>query len=162
MKIISRILSLLTILIIQACGSSDLFISKDAGEEIKIDGDRSDWKGKLEVLDDEQIAVGFLNNDENLFLCVTTYDRENIMKIVSQGLTVWFNPEERDNVIGLNYPQQLTQFPRMEMRDNNKQSENRQNPEARINNLLQSQSEYSIVDALTPDVASEIEIPTSR
>ena len=147
MKNITKILSMLTILIIQACGTSDIFISKNAGKEIKIDGDRSDWKGKLEVLDDEQIAVGFLNNEENLFLCLTTNDRENIMKIVSQGLTVWFYPEERDNVIGLNYPQQLTEFPRMErMRNDDGQKDYRQNPDARINNLLQSQSEYSIVD----------------
>lgn len=147
MKSIQQYVQLiLVILILTACSSADLFTSTAAGDEIKIDGDRSDWKGKLSVLDDEKIALGFMNSEEYLYVCLTTNDRANIMKIVTQGLTIWFYPEDSDNIIGLNYPQQLAEFPQMEMRANGRQPDNNQNREIRINNLLQNQSEYSILD----------------
>jgi hypothetical protein len=63
------------------------------GREIIIDGKPDDWLGSLAYLQDEKILVGFLNDKDNLYLCIQAADRFRLLQILSRGLTVWFDPQ---------------------------------------------------------------------
>lgn len=46
--------------------------------EIKIDGDISDWQNTLESVPDKKFAVGFKNDDKFLYISLITGDRMKI------------------------------------------------------------------------------------
>ncbi|MBK8945109.1 MAG: hypothetical protein IPM32_07510 [Ignavibacteriae bacterium] len=80
-------------------------ISKWNEKEISIDGSKQDWKGKINYFEDEKVAIGVLNDDDNIYLCLITSDRSKILKILSNGFTIWFeSPNNYKNNFGIQYP----------------------------------------------------------
>ena len=69
MNIIKLFSVMVLVVLLVGCGSSELLISNSA-TNIKIDGNQEDWEGKLTFLEDEKVALGFLNDDENLYFCL--------------------------------------------------------------------------------------------
>ena len=142
-----KLFLILLVLISQVgCGSSDLIVSKSVDKEITIDGNQEDWNGNLTFMEDEKLAVGFQNDSIYLYLCLTTSDRSNVMKILSLGLTVWFEPDNGEKIIGLRYPQKLEKvnFKNLAAMNNNKQD--KYDFETIVETMLQYQNEYSIVN----------------
>jgi len=73
--------------------------------EITIDGEQTEWHGRLWVSEPENIAIGIMNDESNLYLTLSTSDRNNIMQIMRLGLTVWFDPKGgTKEVFGIKYP----------------------------------------------------------
>lgn len=95
---------LLILQFISAC-SSEKYVSNWNEGAIVVDGNQSDWKGKLNYIEDERIAVGAVNDSENLYLCLTTDDRGKIMQLLNLGMTLWIKPDDdRVKTIGIKYP----------------------------------------------------------
>lgn len=72
------------------CGSGKELVSGWPEQAISVDGSTQDWHGNLETVKDENYSIGFKNNDQNLYLCFTTSDRDKISKIMRSGLNVVF------------------------------------------------------------------------
>jgi hypothetical protein len=74
-------------------------------QKITIDGKTDDWVGELYVVPAETLNLGFLNDRENLYLCLVAEDRATRAQIMMQGLIVWFNPQgKKEKVFGIKYP----------------------------------------------------------
>lgn len=127
------------------CSGSKEIQSVQNKEEIKIDGLQNEWEGKLNFDSKAKIAVGFQNDKENIYLCITTNDRSNIMKIIRLGLTIWFEPQNGKR-IGIKYP--IIDMERMRdvpFRSGEPDNE-RENPDERFSKLISTQKELSIVN----------------
>lgn len=54
-----------------ACGGRIcLAVSHLPEREIVVDGDAEDWLGALSFLEEEKLSVGFLNDQNNLYVCL--------------------------------------------------------------------------------------------
>jgi hypothetical protein len=81
-------------------------ISARCDRSLVVDGEDGDWTGvDLYSIEEPQLAVGVLNDDQNLYLMVKTYDRALAQTMVQRGLTVWFDPEAQNKqVFGVRFP----------------------------------------------------------
>lgn len=115
------------------CAGSQEISSLPADKEITIDGNQSDWQ-QLTNIDNENIAFGFRNDSENLYICMITNDKAKIMKIIRGGLDVWLEPENSENKIGIRYPEKpdpaemMNQSPKIEKQPPGMQNQNGQRP----------------------------------
>jgi hypothetical protein len=111
------LLPLILMLLTSAC-SSGKYISSWNEDTIVIDGNQSDWQGKLNYIEDERAAVGVFNDSENIYLCLTTDDRGKIMQMLNLGMILWLEPDD-DNVRtrGIKYPLRSEDFDMVQMRE---------------------------------------------
>jgi hypothetical protein len=73
-------------------------------EPIRIDGKADDWRGNLFV-EGQRLEIGFLNDRENLYVCLRTRDNVTRADILTQGLTVWFDPSGGTKTLfGIKFP----------------------------------------------------------
>jgi len=86
------LLNLLLILIIFVnCNNIELN-SKWRDREISIDGMQFEWENALLNIKNEKINLGLLNDDEYLYICLVPLDQDIIRQAMTQGFTVWFEP----------------------------------------------------------------------
>jgi hypothetical protein len=93
--------SLITLI---GCSSTKDLASNWDQPQIKVDGDVSDWGNKLQYFEDKKVAVGFVNNDSSLYVCLTTTDMSVVMPMFRSGLIIWFEPEGEGKTFGIKYP----------------------------------------------------------
>jgi hypothetical protein len=78
--------------------------SETPPQPVIIDGNTDDWSGNLFV-EGERLEVGFLNDRENLYVCLLTRDKLIRAEILTEGLTVWFDPNGgTKQVLGIKFP----------------------------------------------------------
>ena len=90
-----------------ACGAFQRFsaLSRVPELPVVIDGKIYDWRGKLYVIEDVPVAFGFLNDKENLYVCLLAEDAETRTQILRRGLTVWIDPRGgRAKTLGIKFP----------------------------------------------------------
>ena len=64
-----------------------------------------EWAGSRFALEDENVAVGLLNDGEYIYLSLETRDRRLGMQLLGMGFTVWFDPDGGDDkVLGVEFP----------------------------------------------------------
>lgn len=104
-KINVLLLSLLIIVISFAgCGDKEI-VSKWRTQNITIDGNDNDWTNSLVFYDDINSLVGVQNDHDFLYLCLVTSDQQIERKILTKGLTIWFDNEGKgDRKFGIRYP----------------------------------------------------------
>lgn len=90
-------------LVLTSCSSGIEVMSSHNGSPIQINGERSDWAGNLVQSDDKKVAFGFRNDQEFLYLLVTTGDRATAMKMLLQGMTVRIKSDNGEE-LGIRYP----------------------------------------------------------
>lgn len=90
-------------LTLTGCSGARQIMSSSNDEKIVIDGRQSDWK-HLSMIDGENIAFGFQNDSDNLYVSLVTNDKIKIMKIIRGGLEIWFEPENSDDKMGIRFP----------------------------------------------------------
>lgn len=93
---------LLPSLFFSACGSTTRLTSDwENNNSITIDGDSGKWTN-LQTIGDSPVALGFRNDGEFIYICLTTTDPQVRRQILGLGLTVWV--ESDDSKIGIRYP----------------------------------------------------------
>jgi len=102
------------ILAISLAGCNELDIKSPwRDRDIVIDGDARDWRGLTTYVEKGNIAIGVINDDEDLFLCLHSPTREVAGQIVIHGLTVWFDPDGGgDKELGFHCPMGTGELPR--------------------------------------------------
>lgn len=128
------------------CSSSELMLSSAAEKGIVIDGNQEEWSGKLKFIENERAAVGFQNDDENLYICFVSADKSSVMKILSLGLTVWFQPENGEQMVGLQFPKQMDKVAPRSLMGKNREQDEKTDFEVTVKTMMQNQGEYSIVN----------------
>jgi hypothetical protein len=73
---------------------------------MSIDGSPTDWEGVFPTyVEAPNIAIRAANDDQYLYLLLSSPDRNLAAQMVTRGFTVWFDPEGReDEVLGIHYP----------------------------------------------------------
>ncbi|MCU7493828.1 MAG: hypothetical protein HF314_03705 [Ignavibacteria bacterium] len=130
------------------CSGASKVESSFAGSGIKIDGDQSDWAGSLKTIEGDNMAYGFKNDGQNLYLCLVTSDASKALRMLTMGLTVWLNPGSSKDEIGVKFP--LKPDP-SEMRDfRMQQGQNNQgmrgDGQKRIQDLISMQKELTVTN----------------
>jgi len=99
--------ALLLVLGLAGCSSARIYStdSLPRTKEIKVDGRTDDWLGSLSIIEDGNVSVGFLNDRENLYICLMLEEDFLQGQVMRQGLTVWFDPKGgKEKSLGLRYP----------------------------------------------------------
>ncbi len=85
--------------------------------EIYVDGIDPEWKGCPKYYDEDTMtSVSLLNDENHLFIRVTTQNQEIQRQILIQGLTVWFEQKgEKKRKMGVHFPVGIPREKRMQM-----------------------------------------------
>jgi hypothetical protein len=74
-------------------------------KEIVVDGMNSEWHESLLYIEKLGILLGFLNDQDALYACLTVSDPFQRARILREGLTVWFDPSGGNKKIwGIRFP----------------------------------------------------------
>jgi len=136
----------LFILSLNGCSSVPEVTSSHNNNEIVVDGKQADWGNTFTSVKNENVAVAFKNDDENLYICLITSDNRKIVKILSSGLTVWLYPSDSKDVIGIQYPVRKPLEELRSVANENRESMEPSDINGRIQKLLKVQNELIIVD----------------
>jgi len=128
------------------CSSSEVMLSSATESKIVVDGNHEDWNGKLKYYEDEQTAIGFQNDEENLYFCLVTSNKSNVMKMMTLGLTIWFEPANDEQIIGLQYPKKMDGNNLKDLMGKNRNKNQNSDFEVTINTMMQNQGEFLLVD----------------
>jgi hypothetical protein len=137
---------LFSFLLFAGCSSDKELLSNWTDQEITIDGEISDWQNNLQYFPDDNIALGFKNDNKYLYICLTTNDLTKIFPMFRSGFIIWFEPENSGKTIGIKYPFHdiLTSDERMP--PPNDQMNGGENREDLINKMLLKQNEILILN----------------
>lgn len=105
--ILKKVVLLPLTLGLAGCATFSTFTTESRTPEhpIVVNGKADDWVGNLYVVEGERIELGFLNDQENLYVCLFTTDTYGRAQIMMQGLTIWFDPKGgRRRLSGSNFP----------------------------------------------------------
>ena len=73
--------------------------------EITVDGKGADWQHIARYVEKSNVAVGLLNDEHHLYVCLTTMDRITATQIAASGFTVWLDPEGgKKKTFGIRFP----------------------------------------------------------
>jgi len=108
--------------VLTSCSSGIEVVSSHADSPIQINGERSDWVGNLIQSDDKKVAFGFRNDQQFLYLLVTTGDRATAMKMLLQGMTVKIKSDNGEE-LGIRYPMKPLPEDLREIRGNGNKDE---------------------------------------
>jgi hypothetical protein len=104
-KIVVGVTAVFVLSNLSGCGSSQSIVSSWNKQEIKIDGDPSEWLSIMKQIPDKKVSVGFRNDDKFLYLCLMTEDRTKIFQLLRGGFVVWFETESSEyKTYGVRYP----------------------------------------------------------
>ena len=99
--------ALLLLGILTACSSFKTFQieSRPPDGQVLIDGLAGDWAGRLFVVEGQNVALGFLNDRECLYICLRIDNPGMKRQLLRSGMTVWFDPAGgKKKVLGIKYP----------------------------------------------------------
>lgn len=101
----TRFLMLILVLLLSGgCGKEQLE-SCWRNMDVQIDGDPAEWAECMTYFEDEDMAFGAMNDDDYLYVALTTADRNVQRQVMFSGLTLWFdteNGEKKD--FGIRFP----------------------------------------------------------
>jgi len=140
------IISTLFVISFLGCSSSELMLSNATTSKIVVDGNQHEWDGKLKYFKDAQAAIGFQNDEDNLYFCLITSNKSSVMKMMTLGLTVWFEPENGEQIIGLQYPKRMDRSDSESKMGKNRNHENSSDFEMTIDAMMQNQRDFFLID----------------
>jgi hypothetical protein len=139
-------LFLLSLLSIYGCSSVPEVTSSRNNNDIVVDGKQQDWGNNFISVKDQNVAVAFKNDDENLYIGFITSDNQKIVKILTSGLTVWLYPSDSKDVIGVQYPVRKSPEDFRSVVNDKDDVMGPSDINGRIQRLLKVQNELVIVD----------------
>ena len=138
------LMSFILFLTFSGCSSVPEVVSIHNNNDITIDGNQKDWGTSFVQVKNDNVAVAFRNDGENLYICLITSDNQKIVKILSMGLTTWLYPSDSKDAIGIEFPIKKTMEEMRAAREDN--NINPDDVNGRIQHLLSVQNELIIVD----------------
>jgi hypothetical protein len=82
-----------------------LLESKFPDREVAVDGSNKDWAGTVIQLQQDGVALGVMNDSCFVYLCMIVMDPQKQMRILSDGMTVWFDSKGgKGKTFGVHYP----------------------------------------------------------
>ncbi len=79
--------------------------SRPLGGPITIDGKDDDWRGNLYYSVQGQFSLGFINDQQNLYVCLVVTDPYKRAQILRRGLVLWIDPKGgQARTFGLRFP----------------------------------------------------------
>lgn len=136
---------LLSFILLSGCSGEQELLSNWTNQKIKIDGETSDWQNNLEYLKDENVALGFKNDNKFLYICLTTNDFTKVFPMLRGGFITWFEPGNSGRTIGVKYPIHNNSY-NNQVPNSNEEIYNRQNPGEFISRILDRQNELQILN----------------
>ena len=86
------------------CGEYELS-SKWLDREIIVDGTDTEWEGTRYLIEGKNATIALLNDENYLYLRLSTPDRTIQTQMIRLGLTVWFDPEDgKGKTFGIHCP----------------------------------------------------------
>ncbi|MEN8191528.1 MAG: hypothetical protein ABFS12_01850 [Bacteroidota bacterium] len=146
MDILKIIIAGFLFAVIVSCSSSEMVVSNSVDKDIVIDGNHEEWSGKLKYYEDKRVALGFQNDDKNLYLCLVSSNRAIAMKIMTFGLTVWFEPENEVSSMGLRYPIRNENVTSQRLMGTKRDNQQYSDFELKVDAMMQTQSEFNLID----------------
>ncbi|MCX6175238.1 MAG: hypothetical protein NTZ27_10840 [Ignavibacteriales bacterium] len=138
---------LLFVIVAAGCSSVKETTSYWRNNEIKIDGDISDWQNTLESTPDKKFAVGFKNDDKFLYISLITDDRAKIMQMLRTGFITWLTPNgDDDKKFGIKFPLSNKEIGVAQFHGMNREMIPPENTEKIITQLLNEQKELEIIN----------------
>lgn len=78
---------------------------RPADQAIIVDGHSQDWQGALQPAGKLALSIGFRNDADNLYLCLTTSDAALRGQILRRGLVLWLDVEGgKKKAFGVEFP----------------------------------------------------------
>lgn len=99
------ILTMICTLIANGCGMFDVeSIWRD--RDVVVDGVETDdeWKDANYFLEDYNATIGLMNDEQYLYIRLSSSDRAIHGQIFGSGLTIWLNEGNKDKIYGIKYP----------------------------------------------------------
>jgi hypothetical protein len=99
-------LALTTAFLFEGAGcKSPPLTSQWRDRDIVIDGSPAEWNGLMQAPEDAEVAIGAVNDDAYLYLCLTSDNRETALRILMSGFTVLFeNKAKKGARLGIHFP----------------------------------------------------------
>lgn len=138
-----KFILILLVTFFYSCASTKIITSETTDLDIKVDGNRNDWKDKIKYQEDGNYGLGVYNDGRNLKLAFITSNRITINKITKMGFTVWIEPKNGSDKFGIKYPIQETPNKNHLGNINDHRVED---PSNRINEFLLGKQEFMIVN----------------
>jgi len=85
-------LALAALLAAQCGGRVYVVKSLASPAAVTVDGDANDWVGALSYVSSDHLFVGFINNQDDLYICLTKEENRERPGASMGALTVWFDP----------------------------------------------------------------------
>lgn len=93
------------VFVLNGCGSAPQMQSDWHEKVSTTDGNDFEWESNLHPVPEKKINVGFTNDDDFLYVRLTTDDLSTIRQILKAGFIVWFNPASGNTKqFGIKYP----------------------------------------------------------
>jgi len=101
----SLFIRLFLLFLLVGCGGSPELESKRRDREIVIDGQLDDWAGAVSYMEKENVAIGIFNDDEFLYLCLSSGEPKVRNQIMMRGMTLWLDAQGGKNKnFGIRFP----------------------------------------------------------
>ncbi|MCJ7580929.1 MAG: hypothetical protein MUP98_10395, partial [Candidatus Aminicenantes bacterium] len=98
------LLSLTICFVFVSCENYQI-LSQWRDKNIVVDGESGDWLDALTYVEEFNISLGMANDSEFLYICAVVENPLVRMRVMRQGLTVWFDPNGgRDKTLGIRFP----------------------------------------------------------
>jgi len=98
-------LTIILVVLISGCNDPEMD-SRWRDREIIVDGDDSEWGNYIQHYDEEtRIVFCMFNDDNDLYIKLSSPNRTIQGQFIGLGLTVWFDPEGgKDKKFGIHFP----------------------------------------------------------
>lgn len=104
-RYLSHLGPLLVALMLFGCSSSVELTSGWSNQELRIDGNNTEWKDVTVHLAGPDVLVGIKNDNNNLYLCLITSNVRTQFQMLALGTTVWFDTVGKKNKsFGIQFP----------------------------------------------------------
>ncbi len=91
-------------LLLAGCKKSEL-ASKWRDGLVVVDGENHEWDGAITYFDDENAAIGVINDERYLYISLLTTSQTLQQQIMRSGFTLWFDPEGgKKKTLGIRFP----------------------------------------------------------
>ena len=98
------VLGLIMCFVFVSCENYQI-ISQWRDKDIVVDGKSGDWLDDLTYVEEFNISVGMANDTDFIYICAVVENPLVRMRVMRQGLTVWFDPNGgRKKILGIRFP----------------------------------------------------------